>query len=512
MKRVIFISCILLLIGQYLNIHATGCASSCACPESSHSFFWIRPPFQESSPELVSAYRSQQYHARTDGIHGALQIVGFGGQSTNSSALAKYFMPFCHNYVNATLAHEEFPVNTVYAQHFNIFTQTGTFESTVTFEPKQTFGGLGISYRQDFLPNTDKSGFCFLSFSFPVLHVRNDMQLCEKITDSGNGANPDDNTTVVANMTQAFAQSDWNYGRILCAQSYTGVADVQVKLGYEWLHTHCHVELYAGATLPTGNKPTGKFVFEPIVGNNRHGGIMWGGACGFELWNGQLTTLHIEWALNGQYLFSNTQPRSFDLKYKPWSRYMETYANQEQAQAAQAETNPQLQANLSTPGINVFTKPMSVTPGFMHDMNVAFVINGSHGFSGELGYNLFAKDHECVSLDCGWQEGPALKALLGQGATQPLRDITGNFSLDESLATVPVANYQDSIITVDDLDLNSAAHPAYLSHTVYGTFGYRWDKKEYPTFASIGGSYEFSTISNAVLDRFTIWAKAGVSF
>ena len=511
MKRLILICCMVAIVHNF-SLATSTCANSCSCPHASQTFFSVRPPFQESSPELVSTFNYERFHARKNGIDGALQLVRFGGRSTNPTALAKYFMPFCQPFVNATLAHEEFPVNTVFAQHFNIFTQTGTFASTVSFKPHQTYEGAGFSYRQDFLANKDRTGFLFASVSFPVLHVSNDMELCERITDSGGGANPDENTTVVANMTQAFAQSDWNFGKIACTQSHTGVADVQVKLGYEWLHQLCHVELYLGATLPTGNKPTGKFVFEAIVGNNRHGGVMWGSASGFNLWQDNDTSVHVEWALNTQYLFSNTQTRSFDLKYKPWSRYMETYASLADAQAAQAQTNPLLAANQSTPGINVFTKPLSVTPGFIFDMNASFVILNAHGFDGELGYNLYAKDQECVALDCGWQEGPALKALLGAGTTQPLRDITGNEDLDEQLTPVALADYSDSIITLDDLDLNSAAHPAFISHTVYATFGYRWDKKEYPRFASVGASYEFSTVSNAVLDRWMIWGKCGVSF
>ena len=191
---------------------------------------------------------------------------------------------------------------------------------------------------------------------------------------------------------------------------------------------------------------------------------------------------------------------------------MEVYASQEEAQAVHDQTNPQLRANQSSDGINIFTKPMQVTPGFSYNVNAALVVNSTHGFSGEIGYNCYSRDQECVSLDCGWQEGPALKALLGDGATQPLRTITGNLNIDEELTSVPLADYADSIIKLEDLDLDSAAHPAYLSHTFYATSGYRWDKRSYPTFASLGASYEFSTVSNAVLDRWMVWGKAGVSF
>jgi len=109
--------------------------------------------------------------------------------------------------------------------------------------------------------------------------------------------------------------------------------------------------------------------------------------------------------------------------------------------------------------------------------------------------------------------GPSLKSSLGKGETNPARDITGNVFLNSiNIQQNAFEDYDNNLIKEHDLDLNSAAQPAGLSYTFYGSLGYRCDEREYPLLAHIGGSYEFANESNATLDRWTLWAKTGVSF
>src|SRR5690606_21046646 len=120
------------------------------------------------------------------------------------------------------------------------------------------------------------------------------------------------------------------------------------------------------------------------------------------------------------------QIRSFDLKNKPWSRYIDMYINQEQAQLALTDAD----AILATPGINILTQHVKVTPGLVHDINSAFVFS-VRKFEGEVGYNFFAKRAECVKLACPWIEGPSLKHSNGNGQTNPIRNIQGNPFLEQ---------------------------------------------------------------------------------
>jgi hypothetical protein len=515
MKRYL---CLVMMLSIASELMAN-CCDSCHCDPVSKTYFSVHPQGQIISPEVLSGFRMDRFHEENshDFFDGAFQLVGLGGRSTNTQALGRYFFPFCDSTVNVHEVPQENPQNNLLAGQFNIFTNKGTFQSNITIKPQQTSAGFIMQYRQGFNHKNFNIDGLWFSILVPVIHVQNNMHLCEVIVDNGGGANPTANNIVVANMTQALAQMAWNFGKITCANhSETKVADVSLMLGYEWsTDLDCYLDGFAGLIIPTGTKATGVFVFEPIVGDGRNLGIFTGSHFGKLLWTSHQDQIGVrfEHAQECQYLFHNTQVRSFDLKNKPWSRYIELYANQAQAeQAAQLfmDGMESLGENVSTPGINILTKPLTVTPGFSYTMNVAFTVTVK-GIQAEVGYNLFARQEECLKLACPWQEGPAIKALAGQGQTNPVRDMTGNEML-ESITPVPLADYSQSMLKECDLDLVSAASPATVTQTFYGALSYRWDDRKFPVFLNGGGSYEFSHVSNAGLARWTIWGKTGVSF
>ena len=83
----------------------------------------------------------------------------------------------------------------------------------------------------------------------------------------------------INNVTEAFAQSSkgipnskiWQYGMIDGSRSITRLADIEAKLGFQLINEeNYNTSSYLGLIIPTGNKVTAKYVFEPIVGNNRH--------------------------------------------------------------------------------------------------------------------------------------------------------------------------------------------------------------------------------------------------
>ena len=100
MKK-LYLPCLILLsfVGNSLQAKITGnCClvdcipkSSCDYEITSRSYLSVRQPFQSASPEMVSAFRSERAHAREDGFGGAAQIVLFGGNSTNSDDLGRFF-------------------------------------------------------------------------------------------------------------------------------------------------------------------------------------------------------------------------------------------------------------------------------------------------------------------------------------------------------------------------------------------------------------------------------------
>lgn len=504
---------------------------------TSKTHFSPRPQFQSASPEFISGCRYDKNVAKKSSWGGHFQAVLFGGASAKSDDLGTYFMPFGSPSAKVSevtidpLVSD--PSQTLHAQNFNILTQRAsgsglvgmrdeinlntenTFKSTISLHPREWSVGLGLSYQHLF--NKKSNHPWWLSISTPILHVENDVRVQEVITNDGGGViipNPANTQPLFGTMKDALHQDAWLYGKIdNHAHHKTGFGDIETKLGFIVAQTESIVfDLSLGFIIPTSNKQKNHFMFEPQLGNGQHVGLLGGGTFSVILCEDDAAhwSFSYEAAVNAQYLFENTQKRSFDLINKPWSRYLEMYASKAQADLADIAAGP---ANglISTPGINILTQDMKVEPGFNVTWNNAFVLNCS-SWEFEAGYNLHARESESVKLKNQWVESAAIKAANGDGRINPSRDITANKSL-HVIGNIKSPMFYDQFkIKATDLDLNSAAHPSVVSHTVYGAAGYRWTTCKWPFGVTYGGSYEFPSDGNKSLSRWTMWLKADISF
>ncbi len=469
-----------------------------------HTFYSIRPQFQSGMPERVTMFRDAPLAAE-NGWGGAMQFVPFGGRSTNAKKLARYFMYggkdalFVQSTVGGdlsdnNLARDINPLN--FGVNYFISPEVlGNYTSTLIFRPQETVYGFGFDYKQ-YIGHCGCEKQWWFEISFPIVHVRNDMRITESgLTTTGlPGAAPFNAVSV----TQSFSNINrLQFGRIDGAKHRTGVADIEIKLGYDYANEECyHADGYIGVVIPTGNKPRGIYVFEPMVGNNHHVGVMFGGSFGLQIWECGDRSINLEFETNSRYLFRNTQVRSFDLRYRPWSRYCLAYAN---------ATNAAEGIAFATQLINLLTQKVNVKPRFTRDFNAALVYE-SCGFQGELGYNFWARQGEKVTLKRPFVPGPAVLDLSTDGV-----DINRLSNIGNDNAGAGTAYTTATAIRAEDLDLDSAAHPATISHIIYGSMGYRWEDMCWPLFVGLGGSYEFDSL-NTSLERWNIWGKIGVSF
>ena len=491
---------------------------SCSCEASSKTFFSVRPLDTSMQAMYLAGFRNERAHVRENGRGGAVEAVLFGSKSLKDERLASYFMPDCKTSLESTNI-IQLESTSIDAQHFNIIT-TGDddFKSDICFSMNQSVMGLGLHYKQLFYWNEKQTDGWWMSISAPLTRVKNTVNLSENILDPAVTLT----TGAVSSMTQAFNQSAWCYGKVACdcPEAKIGLADIDIKIGGEILPCpEAHFAFYGGLIIPTGNKAKAEYVFEPIVGNGGHFGLETGMEGGYILWKNDAKNhwFSTEFSTNTQYLFKNTQKRSFDVKNKPWSRYQAVYANVAQAQEAIDTNNPYL----FTPGINVFTSNVEVSPRLAHNITTAAVYNAS-AFRIELGYNLFCRQSECVKLDCPWptdEDAPAFKANMTSiddetNLINPLRTIYAETDANDVNLGFNISEYTEGLgkITEDQLDLQSATHPAILTNTFHLAMGYRWDNINFPIHIDGGGSYEFADDNNTVLDRWAVWAKAGFAF
>ncbi len=497
----------------------------CECKITSKSFASIRPFFEAASPAKIALIRKEMQELRSK--NGSLfQAVPFGGKTVKPERLAWYFGPSCKRVL--LVSEQGAPGTDILSEQLNIVTQNGNFESKFCLSPVQSFAGVGFNYRTHFGCKDQNKGF-FIDVTLPIYYVRNLMNLEEAIINNGGGPATTDN---VGSVKEAFLQEAWCFGRIddCCDTSHVGASEIDAQIGYGWGREQAHMHSYIGVLIPTGNKVEGCKVFEPIIGWNHNTGFHFGSSFGIRLWHDPCKDRSIwyEFAVDSRYFFENTQRRSFDLKCKPWSRYMMVYCNE--AQAAEANTacndgNLPLGLAIGTPGINLFTQEVKVCPRFQRTYNTAFAIDLTD-WTLEGGYNFFTRDQECVKLACSWEkiagivlerdangcfvpvDGPALKSLLGCGQTDSVQTIGNDFG---GINRKPFADYAQNIITADDLDLSSAEAPCLLSQRLYVSVGYSIDSCRLRTLLGIGGEYEFSG-DNSGINRWGTWGKVAFIF
>jgi hypothetical protein len=305
-------------------------------------------------------------------------------------------------------------------------------------------------------------------------------------------------------MTNAFKQTAMKYGRIDGAQSKTRLADLTLKVGYDspiLNRTDLYMTSFVGLILPTGNKPQAVYMFEPICGNGGHAGFMMGNRGEIDIKNYKDGKFLMSWGVESQYLFQNTQKRSFDLKLNgAWSRYL-----------SMCETTAALTvggAANTTFGINLLTQDSKVTPGYNGTVHSGLTYVHKTWHVG-VSYSTFMRQAENIELADGWTFPEATITDYGYGVgdnSNRFRRIGSSITdLDQTTLATAIA------IRESDINLNSAAHPAAVSHTIALVGGTHHSCKNRPYLVEGGTSYEFSR-QNTALNRWGMWLKVQGSF
>lgn len=195
------------------------------------------------------------------------------------------------------------------------------------------------------------------------------------------------------------------FGKVDGNRYLVALSEIQVAFGWNMINNeNYHFGINARGSIPTGTRPKGIYLFEPIVGNGHHGELGIGFTGHSVKWY-----CNDEWMvglygdLNLTHLFANKQRRSFDfIGHGAGSRYilMEDMGPAQQGYAVggvQAEF--QYQGNI-LPGINQTTLDCVISAAIQLDMAVMLTWQHKH-INVDLGYNLWMRSAEQLnSRDC----------------------------------------------------------------------------------------------------------------
>ncbi len=367
-------------------------------------------------------------------------------------------------------------------------------DATVRLHPKQEAWGVRFDYFQD-LEKIVKG--LYLKATVPVVHVENNVELRTAGTTATNMNNYLRGSFSNTTLNTANAQAALDHLKMDGKNDSTGVADIDIVLGYNFMHKDCHhVGINIGFTIPTGDEADSVHAFEAIVGNGNHWAFGAGFDAMFRPWGNEDHNIKIAAVLNYRYMFKESEKRTLGIKdaagnVLDWGHYrllgkIGTAAN----------------AQLLTPAANVTTLNVDVTPGSQLDGIIGLTYNNG-GFCVDLGYNLFWKDQEEVKI----KSGTFTDGVWGIAATT--FDTT-----NAGVATVGNANAALNLtqaVNVANLVRSSAETGSQLTHKIYAGLGYMFSEWECPLMLGAGGGYEFRG-SNDALEKWELWLKIGIGF
>jgi len=187
----------------------------------------------------------------------------------------------------------------------------------------------------------------------------------------------------------------------------TNIADIHISLGWNILQKKkYHLGINLRMVAPTGNRPTGNLLFEPIVGNGHHWELGGGISSHVLLWQDEDTESHagLYLDLNITHLFASTQCRSFDLCAGHNSRYMLAQrmgipiADNLRGIVDGEQTTPTFQyQNELTTVANLTTLPITVSVGIQTDLALLLNFSDTQNSWG-FGYGFWGKSSDCITI------------------------------------------------------------------------------------------------------------------
>lgn len=236
------------------------------------------------------------------------------------------------------------------------------FKSTLSFEPIVDTFLVDFSFLIDL---NEWAHGTYFSFHAPVAQTRFDIRMCESVHQRGVNPQP-------AGM---FAPGEVNRGQLLedftsyaqgdlvqpitqnfqvargvptvpgvgtnkpfltifqqlkkaqispCRLKETGIADIRMAFGWNWIRDTYHAGFNVQAVAPAGNRPQGIYLFEPIVGNGHHWEFGANFNAHYDVWTNYDETKKCAFYVNANvtHLFTNNQFRTLDLVNSYFSRYM----------------------------------------------------------------------------------------------------------------------------------------------------------------------------------------------
>lgn len=421
----------------------------------------------------------------------------FYQESADSDDLARYFTK-CNKCSLSVMEDGLGDIGSGWLGIFSDPTTTG-FSSNISISPKRKMYGGILKFYHD-LSSIYKG--LWYSLYMPIVNVTHELNLCESnVTNPGITRDFDSGGVqegaVIQNATQAFNQARLRSGRLSpCKLSKTAIDDMVFDIGWTAFdRAHWHAGIRLDMLIPMGSRPTGEYMFEPMVGNGRHFGLGFGLNFDWNFWNTKCGSFTFITDFRYRYLFESDEMRSFDLSCNgDWSRYLLVSRSGE--------------PSVVDYGINWFTRRVDVTP--RSTINLLAALNYQYNsFGFEFGYDFWWRQSDKICMKNYCTEVGIADVRLGDTSASHAQIC--NSASPRFAAQTPLPDLTYTNVTQSSFDINSGRQPSGITNKIYAAVSADWKFFGLKSLISFGGGYEFGD-SCRTMSQWSVWGKTALSF
>jgi hypothetical protein len=352
-------------------------------------------------------------------------------------------------------------------------------------------------------------------------------------------------SALLGNSTFGDAPKLYAGKMINCRQTANGLANIKLELGFDFIQNdRGSLGLGVYSNLPLANQPNKKnscdlFLFEPKVGSQhefRLGALLHGQ---YKLWKNEKNNEQVEIFFDGRLggTVSGKSTRLLGLQANNTTLFNQYLLLKKYSVSGSTGTYVGLER-----AANMLRSYVAAKPSI--EGQLTFMFNYQNGgIVGGFGYNFFGRNEEKLGFvnrlcsdnshyyvikgnlpvkktdgtDGGFY-GPDDSNINQTGSS------AGSGSTWNSVSSSTIMNnairFTDNFINSSSCNISNcngattlciAAHPPYLSHTVFGNFGYHWDEKNLKPFIGLIGKVEVGQ-NNTALRLWGAYIKGGIVF
>ncbi len=463
----------------------------CPPPDVPRSFLWTRPVYRNIASQDAGLWHDALNNYSTPQCFAA-QAIGFYQKSIATRGINTFFL--FDDKQNLSVKGDNVidgnsNLRDVRAEWLQL---QSNFIGSCRTKPVQSQIGFWLETKLDL-----SALFChdffermWIGLAVPFQIVKNNVQLRQTVAST-----PDPNFP--NGLIGALNNPSFVYAKFGPAQNASGASELNFRLGTKLLDRDgFQIGFYSLFLLPLHTHAHPEFVFSPIMGNNRHFGA--GSGLMFQLpINYPCDTLFsFVFEAESIYFFRNDQRRTFDLKKKPWSRYM---------------LYNKVNGLSNIPGAHVLTRKVQIKPYNMIEAVGALRID-INSFQGEFGYHVWARGRETMKFI---KPFPEKYGIAGTGVLIPGTNVQATASRStiahQSSNDINVLTGDPIFVTIkeNDVELHTGASPAQISHMIYATLGWaaQWAEGDWMLNLGVYGEIPQYPTSMAT---WGLWGKLGL--